>query len=302
MSTRSALRSMTGFARVRRPLGDGEVIISVKTVNHRALDIHLHAPSTVDAFEVAIRGMIKGLLARGHVDVRISLPESAKGRVSAAVNDSLLEAYVKAFRDAAGRHGLDSKPDLNVAFRIPGIFGEAEAAEPNTELEGGVMAALAAALDELNAFREREGREIAEDMLGHNTRIAAVTNEIERIRGGATTALHARLMERLGELLKNVQIDPQRLVQEAAMLADKSDVSEEVARLRIHSTQLAALLEGGGEVGKKLDFLLQEMNRESNTILSKTGGIGEIGLKITDLALEAKAAIEKIREQSLNLE
>jgi uncharacterized protein (TIGR00255 family) len=197
---------------------------------------------------------------------------------------------------------LDSKPDLNAAFRVPGIFGEAEMAEPNSELEGAVIATLAAALDELNAFREREGREIAEEMLVHNARIAAVTSEIEKIRGGATAALQARLTERLGELLKNVQIEPQRLVQEAAILADKSDVSEEVARLRIHSTQLTALLERGGEIGKKLDFLLQEMNRESNTILSKTGGIGETGLKITDLALEAKAAIEKIREQSLNLE
>ena len=119
---------------------------------------------------------------------------------------------------------------------------------------------------------------------------------------GATAAFQNRLLERLKELLHGAQVDAQRLAQEAAFLADRSDIGEELARLRIHSTQLAALLDAGGEVGKKLDFLLQEMNRETNTVLSKTNGAAEAGLKITELALEAKAAIEKIREQSLNLE
>jgi len=302
MSARPKLRSMTGFARVRRPMGESEIVVSVKTVNHRGLDIHLHAPSAADLYENAIRGMIKGMLARGHVDVRISLPESAKGRAGALVNDALLEGYLRAFREAASRHGLDTRPDLNAALRIPGMFGEAEIGEPGVEIEAAVMEALAAALDELNAFREREGGEIAQEMRGHNARVTAVAEEIDRIRGGAVVAFQARLSERLRDLLKGVQIEPQRLAQEAAVLADRSDVGEEIARLRIHSAQLQALLDGGGEIGKKLDFLLQEMNRESNTILSKTGGIGDAGLKITDLALEAKAAIEKIREQSLNLE
>ena len=155
---------------------------------------------------------------------------------------------------------------------------------------------------ELNAFRAREGAEIGAEMRTHNARVAAVAEEMERIRVGAAGAFQARLSERLKELLKGAQIDPQRLAQEAAILADRSDIGEELARLKIHSAQLAALLEAGGEVGKKLDFLLQEMNRETNTILSKTNGAGEAGLKITELALEAKAAIEKIREQSLNLE
>ncbi len=136
----------------------------------------------------------------------------------------------------------------------------------------------------------------------HNARVAAVAEQMERIREGALGAFQSRLSERLKELLKGAQIDPQRLAQEAAILADRSDIGEELARLKIHSAQLAALLDAGGEVGKKLDFLLQEMNRETNTILSKTNGAGEAGLKITELALEAKAAIEKVREQSLNLE
>jgi uncharacterized protein (TIGR00255 family) len=165
-----------------------------------------------------------------------------------------------------------------------------------------ILDALTEALTELNEFRSREGAAIAEEMQIHNKQVAACADSIEKIRSTAVSTFQARLNERLAELLKGVQIEPQRLAQEAAILVDRSDVGEELARLRIHSNQLAQLLDSGGEVGKKLDFLLQEMNREANTILSKTSGIGEIGLKITDLALGCKASIEKIREQSLNLE
>ncbi|MEP6961671.1 MAG: YicC/YloC family endoribonuclease [Acidobacteriota bacterium] len=297
------LRSMTGFARARRSLGDGEVVVSLKTVNHRGLDIHMHAPASADALENAIRGVIKAGLSRGHVDVRITVPDLSRDDDSAtSVNHKLLEQYIRAFREAAAAHNLHSEPDLNAALRLPGMFDDGGIAEPPPELEAVLMGAVTAAMEELNAFRTREGAEIAKEMQKHNQQVAAAADAIESIRGSAVATFQARLNERLKELLSTVQIEPQRLVQEAAILADRSDVGEEIARLRIHSSQLGVLLDSGGEVGKKLDFLLQEMNREANTILSKTSGIGEIGLKITDLALGAKAAIEKIREQSLNLE
>lgn len=296
------LRSMTGFARARRPLGDKELIVSIKTVNHRGLDVHVHASASADPFENAIRTAVKARLTRGHADVRINLPDFARNGTSTAVNHELLEEYVAAFREAATRHCLESQPDLNAALRVPGMFGDRGSGEPPPETEALLLEALAEALTELNSFRAREGAEIARDMQTNNSAVAAAADGIEKIRGTAVSTFQARLNERLSELLKGVQIDPQRLAQEAAILVDRSDVGEELARLRIHSKQLAQLLDGGGEVGKKLDFLLQEMNREANTILSKTSGIGEIGLKITDLALGAKAAIEKIREQSLNLE
>ena len=296
------LRSMTGFARARRPLGEKELIVTIKTVNHRGLDVHVHGPSSAEAFENGIRNAVKAKLSRGHADVRINLPDFSRNGDSTAVNHELLEDYLTAFRDAASRHGLESQPDLNAALRLPGMFGDSGSGEPPPETEGLLLEALAEALTELNAFRTREGGAIAREMQGHNQQVAAAADAIEKIRGTAVSTFQKRLNERLTELLKGVQIDPQRLVQEAAILADRSDVGEELARLRIHSNQLAQLLDGGGEVGKKLDFLLQEMNREANTILSKTSGIGEVGLKITDLALGCKAAIEKIREQSLNLE
>jgi uncharacterized protein (TIGR00255 family) len=298
----AALRSMTGFARARRALGEGELVVSVKSLNHRGLDVQVHAPSAVDPFENAIRASVKGQVVRGHVEVRVGLPRDASNGSAPALNRALLEEYLRMFRAAAEAHGLESKPDLNAAFRIPGMFTESAEAEPPAELEAQLLDALRDALDELNAFRAREGAEIAAEMRGHNGRLAEAAQEMERIRTGAAAAFQNRLSERLKELLKGVQIDPQRLAQEAAILADRSDIGEELARLKIHSAQLAGLLDAGGEAGKKLDFLLQEMNRETNTILSKTGGAGEAGLKITELALAAKAAIEKIREQSLNLE
>jgi uncharacterized protein (TIGR00255 family) len=296
------IHSMTGFARVRCPLGDGELVVGLKSLNHRGLDIQIHAPSSVDPFEGTIRAAVKERVVRGHVEVRVSLPQAASNGNAPVLNQALLEEYLKAFRAAADQHGLDSEPDLNAALRLPGMFTDAGEAEPPPDAEPALRAALVQALAELNVFRAREGAEIAAELRAHNSRVATVAEQMERIRTGATAAFQNRLSERLKELLKGAQIDPQRLAQEAAILADRSDIGEELARLKIHSAQLMGLLDGGGEIGKKLDFLLQEMNRESNTILSKTNGVGEAGLKITELALEAKAAIEKIREQSLNLE
>jgi uncharacterized protein (TIGR00255 family) len=293
---------MTGFARAARSLGGGQVVVTLKSVNHRGLDIHLHAPREADPFESAIRARIKIRVARGHMDVRISLPgASGEGSAPAVVNQERLAQYIAAFRAAAAAHGLDAQPDLNSAFRIPAIFGESVDQEPAEGTEVALLEALEAALDELTAFQEREAAELALEMRKHNAQVAQAAEEMEKIQAGATAAFQKRLHERLADLLGGVQIDPQRLAQEAALLAERSDIGEELARLRIHSTQIAAVLEGGGEVGKRLDFLLQEMNRESNTILSKTSGAGEAGLRITELGLAAKSSIEKIREQCLNL-
>jgi uncharacterized protein (TIGR00255 family) len=303
---------MTGFARVRRPLGEGELVVSVKSLNHRGLDIQLHLPDAADPFENSIRAMIKSRMIRGHVEVRVNLPQAAGPTAGnpSVLNRALFGQYLAAFREASAvlgeaTHGVDAHPDLNAALRIPGMFGDA-AAGAGTELpegaESALMEALESALGQLNEFRTREGAEIAAEMQRHNASVAATAAEMEQVRETASAAFQQRLSDRLKELLKGAQIDPQRLAQEAAILADRSDIGEELARLKIHSIQLAGVLLAGGEAGKKLDFLLQEMNRETNTILSKTSGAGEAGLRITELAIAAKSAIEKIREQSLNLE
>jgi uncharacterized protein (TIGR00255 family) len=292
---------MTGFARAKRPWGHGELTVTVKTVNHRGLDIHIRGPESADPFEAAVRAAVKGCLARGHVEVRIGIGEAGGEAGALALNRKLMAAYLAAFREASVEHDLKAPPDLNAALRIPGMLSASEEDVPDNA-ESTILDALQQALLELNDFREREGREIAAEMRRHCAEAAAGAAQMERIREGAAAVFQNRLNERLKELLKGVQIEPQRLAQEAAILADRSDIGEELARLKIHCAQLAALLDQGGEVGKKLDFLLQEMNRETNTILSKTGGAGEGGMRITELALGAKAAIEKVREQSLNLE
>lgn len=292
---------MTGFARVRRSVPQGEIVLSVKSVNHRALDLHFHMPPELDGCETALRAAVKGRVARGHLQIHVLFTRTAP-EAGSYLNRPLMEAYLGAFRQAVEEFKLEGAPDLNSAFRLPGMFR----AEAETDIEAGVEGALvdlmAEALDALNAFREREGQAVAAEMLERCRKVRELAERMEEIRSRATHAFQKRLQERLKELLRGVGLEPQRIAQEAAVLADRSDVSEEIMRLKTHAGQVEKLLAGGGEVGKRLDFLLQEMNRESNTVLSKTGGLGELGLTMTDLALAAKSEIDKMREQSLNLE
>ena len=220
----------------------------------------------------------------------------------AALNKSMLAAYLSAFQQAAAEFNLTGKPDLNVALRIPGMIRGDSIPELKPEMEKVLVGLMEEALEMLNRFRDREGAAVSEEMRSRCEIICEQVAKMEKIRSRATAAFQKRLKERLQDLLRGAAIEPQRLAQEAALLADRSDVSEELIRLKTHTGQVDALLRTDGEVGKKLDFLLQEMNREANTILSKTGGLGELGLTITELALAAKSEIDKIREQSLNLE
>jgi uncharacterized protein (TIGR00255 family) len=289
---------MTGFARVVKSLPDGELIFSLKSVNHRALDLHFHMPSDLDQYESAIRAILKGQVSRGHVQVQVQINGSAGS--SSGFNRELMRNWVDAFRAAKSEFRFKTEPDLNSALRFPGMLQGTSA--PAVPVEPVLMEAAKEAVRMLNAFREHEGEAIGAELDQRREEIVDLTKKMEKLRARATPIFQKRLNERLGDLLHGASIDPQRLAHEAAILADRSDISEELVRLKTHAGQLGTLLESAGEKGKKLDFLLQEMNREANTILSKTGGLGDLGLTITDLALAAKAEIDKIREQALNLE
>jgi uncharacterized protein (TIGR00255 family) len=291
---------MTGFARVRRELPEGELVVSLKSVNHRGLDLHFHLPPTLDAFEPAIRTLLKSRVSRGHVQIQISFTVNRNGNT--CVNHELLTAWLVAFREAADKYQLKCEPDLNEAMRIPGMLQTEGVRDLDESFEKPLKEAVEEAIEELDKFRLREGAATAVEIRERSANISDLAAKMEKIRSKATPAFQKRLKERLGELLKGAGIEPQRLAQEAAIMTERSDVSEELLRLKTHAGQVEALLNNGGEAGKKLDFLLQEMNREANTVLSKTGGLGELGLTITDLALAAKAEIDKIREQSLNIE
>jgi uncharacterized protein (TIGR00255 family) len=298
----ASIRSMTGFARVQRSTPQGEISVTLKSVNHKGLDPHFHLEAELDPFESALRAALKKAVLRGHVDVRCSVVRSGDA-AAAGLNAPLLHAYLAAFRKTAREEGFDNaQPDLNQLMRLPGMFGAAVEPQPDPIMERPVLQVFEEALEVLNQFRSREGAELVALIRGYNRAITEGAAEMADIRSRAVPAFQNRLTEKMNELLGNSAMDPQRIAQEAALLADRSDIGEEISRLQIHSRQLDEILNSGGEVGKKLDFLLQEMNRETNTVLSKTSGIGELGLRLTDLALAAKAAIEKIREQALNLE
>ncbi len=296
-----SVRSMTGFARIRKEIPNGELILSLKGVNHRGLDLHFHLPNELDSLENDVRGVIKAGVARGHLQIHVALNSNGAGD-AAPLNRPLMQAYLAAFAEASKEFGLAGSPDLNTALRIPGMLNAGAETDLDEAVAKVLLEAAAEAVTALNKVREREGAATAAEMRQRCQTIVGLVSRMEEIRAGAVGVFQKRLREKLSDLLHGAGVDPQRLAQEAAILADRSDIAEELMRLRTHAGQLEAMLNGAGEVGKRLDFLLQEMNREANTVLSKTGGLGDLGLTMTDLALSAKSEIDKIREQSLNLE
>ncbi len=292
---------MTGFARVSRTVEQGDIIMSLKSVNHRGLDLHFHILPELDALENEIRAVLKTGISRGHVQIHLAFNRTIASD-TVAWNRSLLDAYMRAFREARDVYGLDCKPDLNSALRVPGMLCTGAGEEIEESVAKAILEVAAEAVAALNVFRAREGAATAVEIQQRARAICELVGRMEEIREDAVPVFQKRLRDKLDDLLHGAGIDPQRLAQEAALLADRSDISEELVRLRTHAGQLDAMFDGPGEIGKRLDFLLQEMNRESNTILSKTGGLGDLGLTITSLALAAKSEIDKIREQSLNLE
>ena len=302
----TGIYSMTGFAQARVERDGSSVRINLRSVNHRFLDLHLRMPDGFEVFESRIRQAIRNRLRRGHVDVNIYYEAGGTGAIE--VNHDLVESYMKAVERLRQEFGVKTEPDLVALFRLPGVVAAPGAAsdlrseEEQERLGEQVEACLEQALNKLDGMRRSEGQALTMEMQGILGQIATRTVEIETLTERVRPAIARRLAERLEELLKGVQLDPIRLAQEAAMIAERGDVSEELARLRSHVEQFGKLLAGAGEAGKKLDFLLQEMQREANTLLSKTPGVESEGLAITGLALEVKSDIEKLREQAQNVE
>ena len=316
------IRSMTGFAQVKGELANqknadprnnyvadrrgmehqqnGAVTftLSIKSVNHRLLDLHFRMPGDNDALEMKVRRALKEKLARGHVEVSLNV---VHGGVEAfSINKNFVGGYIQAFRAAAAEFGISADPDLNVVLRLPGAI-QVNSQPANDEFEAAVLGSLDELLTRLNQMREEEGRGIERELraLMANTREAF--EKVKKHRNAMLQTYAQKMRSRLQELFA-AQIEPERILQEAAILADRSDVQEELVRLDTHVNHFLGLLSEGGEVGKKLDFLLQEMNREANTLLSKTSGLAGEALEITEMGLAMKAAIEKAREQVQNIE
>jgi uncharacterized protein (TIGR00255 family) len=300
----SPVYSMTGFARVSGRVSDLlSWNLSLKSVNHRFLDLHMRMPAGAESLEMRLRRLLKEKVLRGHLEVTLSVERGL--RPSAHFDRDLLQGYIAAFRAAAAESDLKQQPDLNAIFRLPGVLtGETRFSDQEVQaLEEDVAAQIDPLVQALNRMRGQEGAALASELGATMERLDLAVSQVAHMRQEVQKAYFERLSQRIATLLNgNGAIDRDRIMQEAAILAERSDVEEEVTRLRTHIQHFHSLLKAGGEMGKKLDFLLQEMNREANTLLSKTGGVSGNGSRITDLGLGMKSEIEKAREQVQNLE
>ena len=295
--------SMTGFARTQVRVRDQLVYtLSLKSVNHRFLDVQLRLPAGMDALEMELRRALKESLVRGHVELTLSIDRSVQQK--AGYNREIVASYFQAFEAAREEFGFAGEPDLNVALRMPGALqsdNRGDGDEDIAALTESVMQQIGPLLDALKGMRAREGESLAAILNASLDRLAESVEGVATLRPEVEQRYQERLTQRLTAATGS-EFNRQRLLEEVAVLVDRSDIAEELERMTTHIGHFRELLAAGGEVGKKLDFLLQEMNREANTLLSKTGGVGGKGTRITELGLAMKAEIEKAREQIQNAE
>jgi uncharacterized protein (TIGR00255 family) len=290
---------MTAFAQTKGQVNGGPAFnLSIKSVNHRFLDLHFRLPANTEALEMNLRRILKEKLARGHVDVNLSFEQA--GSTALALNRQLVSAYVQAYRAAAVEANIASEPDLNAILRLPGALDTA-AAPTEEDLTPAVLSALEPVLVQLKRMREEEGRGMERELRERMASLKSACTEVRKHRETVLKTYAERLKSRMQEWLSSA-VDGDRIVQEAALLADRSDIQEELVRLENHVDHFLGLLDSEGEAGKKLDFLLQEMNREANTLLSKTSGLAGDAVRITEAGLAMKSDIEKAREQVQNIE
>jgi uncharacterized protein (TIGR00255 family) len=300
-----AIFSMTGFARIqgRAQVGEQEQVgytLTIKSVNHRFLDLQFRLPAGLDGLEMELRRVLKENLVRGHVDLTLSVDRASQSK--AGYNRELIAGYLAAFDTARNEHGLQGEPDLNAALRLPGALqGEERGSTDLSALGASVLEQMTLLLEQLKAMRAREGDALEAILHGTLDRLAEATASVAELRPEIEQRHQERLTQRLAAAT-GPEFNQQRVLEEVAVLVERSDISEELARMHTHIGHFRELLNAGGEAGKKLDFLLQEMNREANTLLSKTGGVGGKGTRITELGLAMKAEIEKAREQIQNVE
>lgn len=294
------IKSMTGFGQGSFESESGRITVDIKTVNNRFLDIHLKMPTEMAALENGLRKRVQSVLKRGRADILVTLVQTAE--IAFEINMPLVKGYIHALQHIQKELALENSTiDLNVLLaKLPGaIQASTDLTNVDERWAAGLMSALDQALNALVVMRSNEGEELANEL---HRRLDIIANNLPPIIANTSQLAplyQERLQKRMQEMLRTTgaTIDEARLAQEVAYLAERSDIAEEIARLKSHIIQFRELLNAGEEAGKKFDFLLQEMNREANTILSKSGE-----LSIAKLALEIKSEIEKLREQVQNVE
>lgn len=291
------IKSMTGFGRCEICEDDRKFTVEIKSVNHRYLDVNLKMPKRLNLFESSIRSVLKEYLQRGKVDIFITCEDVGPETVHIRYNKDAAAKYLEYLRQMAQDFDLEEDVSLSVLSRYPEVFSMEETQEDEEGTWKTLEKALRGAAGELTAARMREGEHLKADLDGKLDELGAHVAFIEERSPQIVTEYRQRLSERVKELLGDVQADEGRLLTEVAVFADKVCVDEEIVRLKSHINSMKQALENGGGVGRRLDFVAQEMNREANTILSKT-----TDLSISDRGIDLKTLIEKVREQIQNIE
>ena len=291
------IKSMTGYGRAVETVNGREFTVELRSVNNRYLDCSVRLPRILSFGEDAVKQAVKASVSRGKVDVFISLRTEAGEEVQVSLNKSVLEGYLNAMRQMVSDFGVTDDISVSAVSRLPEVFSIEKPQVDEEQLLEDLMGVVAKALEGYDAMRCTEGQALDWDLRSRGETILQLVAQVEQ--GNAQTVLdyRARLEAKLREVLENTAIDESRILTEAAIFADKVAVDEETVRLRSHLKQMNAMLDGGGAVGRKLDFLLQEMNREANTIGSKCTDV-----KLARIVVDIKAELEKIREQTQNIE
>ena len=291
---------MTGYGRGERSFDDGvQVTVELRSVNNRYLDCTVKLPRTYIFAEDALKGRVQEAVGRGKVDMFVTITRSGGEAMAVTVNEELAKGYIEALARLQKLGGGSAKKRWSAAelARFPDVLTVEKRAEDLDEMKARLLEVLELAIGDFNAMRETEGGRLAQDILSRAEAIERLLAEVEERSPQTVNDYRARLEAKMREVLQNTQIDEARLLTEAAIFADKVAVDEETVRLHSHLAQLRELLGTGGAVGRKLDFLIQEFNREANTIGSKCSD-----MEITRRVVDMKAEIEKIREQVQNLE
>ena len=291
------IKSMTGYGRAVETVNGREFTVELRSVNNRYLDCSVRLPRILSFCEDAVKQAVKNAISRGKVDVYITVRSEAGDEVQVTLNKTVVEGYLAAMNQMVADYGVHDDISVSVLSRVPEAFTVEKPQVDEEQLQKDLMQVVAAALESYDAMRCKEGQALDADLRSRGQTILTLVEKVEQGNGQTVIAYRTRLYNKLQEVLENTAIDESRILTEAAIFADKVAVDEETVRLRSHLQQMNDMLTAGGAVGRKLDFLLQEMNREANTI----------GSKCTDVALarivvDIKAELEKIREQTQNIE
>ncbi len=291
------IRSMTGYGRAQRMVGTRDITVEIKSVNHRYFELNARIPRTYLSLEEPVRAELRRRIVRGKIDLNLSVKRQEGEDTNVTVDEVLLSKYITALRASASEYGLKDDLTVSTLLRLPSVVSADTAEENAGEAWADIQSVLTEAVDAFLAQREAEGRRLAEDIILKCGELTAFAHQVESHLPALMTAYETRLRTRMEELLGEHSVDESRLLTEVAVMADKTAVDEELVRLRSHCTALKEMLEKGDSNGKKMDFIVQELNREVNTLTSKIGD-----LEITRMAIEMKSIIEKIREQIQNIE